>query len=109
MPDLPPPDAPIVPQNLTVKVRGEILGFDPKVATVAVFGTVTWTWEAGNNHTIVSGGAGGPGNCASDGKFSSGLKTTGQTFSLTFTEPGTYSYHCAAHCIQFEGGTILVE
>jgi plastocyanin len=63
----------------------------------------------GTNHTVISGGGGGPGDCASDGKFSSGVQSPGGDFSVTFTTPGSYAYHCAAHCVQFEGGVIVVQ
>jgi plastocyanin len=28
---------------------------------------------------------------------------------LTFTTAGTFQYHCAAHCSQFEGGAVVVK
>ena len=32
-----------------------------------------------------------------DGRFNSPLDGKGTTFSLTFTEPGTYTYFCNRH------------
>lgn len=94
----------------TVVARGEALSFDPEQLTVKVGSTVTWSFP-GSGHSVVSGGIGGTaaGDCAVDGKFASGVKNTGETFSFTFTQPGTYGYHCAAHCAQFEGGTVVVQ
>ena len=104
-----PPDAAGGPAM--IRVRGEVLSFDPQVVTIKAGETVTWIWEASNNHSVVSGGTGGvsPGDCFSDGKYSSGVKAAGETFSYTFTKAGTYGYHCAAHCLQFEGGIIQVQ
>lgn len=42
-----------------------------------------------------------------DGSFSSGLFTPGQSFTLTFSEPGTYNYVCNIH--PGMSGTIVVE
>ena len=80
----PSPDG---PKTVAVRVRGELLGFDPKIVTIKAGDTIEWTWEASGIHTVVSGGAGGVGEaaCASNGIFSSGLKATGETFTFTFT------------------------
>jgi plastocyanin len=104
-----PPKLDSGPSNIYVSVKGEYAGFAPKIAEASVGDTVVWTWEAAGIHSVVSGGAGGPGQCASDGKFNSGVKSVGQTFSQTFTTAGNYPYHCAAHCTQFEGGVIVVK
>jgi plastocyanin len=108
-PDVAPPKLDSGASNIYVSVKGEYAGFAPKIAEVAVGDTVIWTWEAAGIHSVVSGGAGGPGECASDGQFNSGVKSVGQTFSHTFTAAGTYPYHCAAHCTLFEGGVIVVK
>lgn len=42
-----------------------------------------------------------------DGSFSSGLFNPGQSFTLTFSEPGTYNYVCNIH--PGMSGTIVVE
>jgi plastocyanin len=104
------PDTGTGPTTFMVKVRGETMSFDPESLEVKVGDTVTWVWEA-NGHSVVSGGIGGldPADCASDGKFSSGAKNTGETFSFTFTAAGSYGYHCAAHCAQYEGGRVVVK
>jgi plastocyanin len=98
------------PSTKMIKVRGETLSFDPEGLEINVGDTVTWVWEA-SGHSVVSGGKGGPNaaDCASDGKFASGVKNTGETFSFTFSTAGTYGFHCAAHCAQFEGGEIVVK
>ena len=67
--------------------------------TVPVGTTVTWVHKGNNAHTI-SG--------LEDG-FDSGLLSRGDTFSQTFTEPGTYEYLCRQHLLQGMRGTITVE
>jgi nitrite reductase (NO-forming) len=50
--------------------------------------TVTWTNdEPGMVHTVT----------ASDGSFDSGLLQSGQSFSYTFNDPGTFEYFCTPH------------
>jgi plastocyanin len=48
---------------------------------------VTWTNSEGVPHTVT----------ANDGSFGSSQLGAGDTFSHTFTEPGTYSYYCQLH------------
>jgi plastocyanin len=71
--------------------------FSPGTLTIAVGDTVTWTNADGRPHTVTS----------NDGAFDSGNLDEGQAFSFTFTEPGTYSYHCNYHD-QMQA-TIVVE
>ncbi|MHB8566496.1 MAG: cupredoxin domain-containing protein [Nitrososphaerales archaeon] len=64
-------------------------GFTPATITVVigVNNTVTWTNNDSAPHTVT----------ADDGSFSSGNMDPGNTFSFTFTTPGTYAYHCSYH------------
>ena len=65
---------------------------------------VTWTVASGSAaHTITSGS-----NCTSDGKFDSGNKKAGETFSFTFNTVGTYPYFCSYHCSMGMVGTVVV-
>ena len=72
--------------------------FDPETVTVPVGTTVTWTNKDEIPHTIAS----------SDKSFkdSSGLDT-GDSYSYTFTKPGTYGYYCTLH--PFMKGKIVVQ
>ena len=75
---------------------------NPAVDTVAVNGTVTWTWAAGADlpHSVQSTG--------SPSFTSSGiLSGAGNTYQFTFTAPGTYQYDCAVHG-QLMTGRIVV-
>jgi len=75
----------------------------PAVDTVAVAGTVTWTWtnNQGVSHSVQSQGS---------TAFSSGpiMGGNGQTYAVTFTTPGTYQYDCAVHGMAMSG-TIVVR
>lgn len=64
-------------------------GFSPVTITVVlgVNNTVTWTNNDSSPHTVT----------ANDGVFSSGNMAPGQSFTFTFTSPGTYAYHCTYH------------
>jgi len=61
--------------------------FSPADLTVSVGTKVTWTQDDSTPHTIVS----------NSGVFKSGTLNRGDKFSFTFTEPGTYPYHCGIH------------
>jgi plastocyanin len=76
---------------------------NPAVDTVAVGGTVTWTWaNAGSTpHSIQSLG--------SPSFASSAIKTgDGSTYQVQFSAPGTYQYDCAVHGTMMSG-TIIVR
>jgi plastocyanin len=72
--------------------------FQPKPLTVPVGTTVRWTNYGNHRHTIT----------ADDGSWGQKELIPHGSYSHTFTEPGTYSYHCAIHP---EGmrGTIIVK
>jgi plastocyanin len=70
--------------------------FSPPALTVAPGTTVTWTNEDDIPHTVD----------ATTRAFRSGALDTAQSFSFTFTIPGTYAYYCALH--PHMTGTIVV-
>ena len=61
--------------------------FSPATLAIAAGDTVTWTNEDAVAHTATS----------TTGAFDSGLLDQGESFSLTFTTPGTYDYLCTPH------------
>jgi len=61
--------------------------FDPDEVPVAVGGTVTWTNDGRNPHTVI----------ADDGSFDSGRMEAGDTFTLAFDEPGVHRFYCRYH------------
>jgi plastocyanin len=76
---------------------------NPAVDTVAVGGTVTWTWTNAGNvpHSIQSLG--------SPSFMSSAVQTgDGSTHQVKFSTPGTYQYDCAVHGTMMSG-TIVVR
>ncbi|MBS2532031.1 cupredoxin domain-containing protein [Catenulispora sp. NF23] len=82
------PAAPAAPvAGNTVSIMN--FAFSPAALTVAAGTTVTWTNKDSDAHTVTSQGAGGP--------LGSAALATGQSYSYTFTKPGTYSYLCTIH------------
>jgi len=75
---------------------------NPAVDTVAIGGTVTWTWTStqGMAHSVQS--LGSP-------TFASSaiMSGDGQTYSVTFTTPGTYQYDCAVHGTAMSGRVVV--
>ena len=61
--------------------------FSPATLTITAGDTVTWTNEDAIAHTATS----------TTSAFDSGLLNQGESFSLTFTTPGTYDYLCTPH------------
>ena len=76
---------------------------NPAVDTVAAGTTVTWTWTStgGTAHSVHS-------EEAPTFTSSSILTGNGQTYTFTFTTPGTYQYDCAVHGDAMTG-TIVVQ
>jgi plastocyanin len=91
----PPPVATVsvVPDPATIGT------FRPPSITIAAGQSVTWMFQDVNPHTVT----------ADDASFSSaqtGL-ANGQRYSHTFTQPGTYAYHCFIHPQMH--GTVTVQ
>lgn len=61
--------------------------FVPARVEIDPGGSVVWQHDGGNPHTVT----------ADDGSFDSGTMSTGQTFSRSLDQPGTYSYYCRFH------------
>lgn len=75
---------------------------NPAVDTIAVSGTVTWTWvnTSSTPHSVQSNG--------SPSFTSSALKTgSGQTYTFTFPTAGAYVYTCAEHPGQMTGRIVV--
>jgi plastocyanin len=75
--------------------------FDPAQITVEPGTTVTWVQNGDNGHTTTS----------YDGLWDSGMLPggSGQTFSFTFDDPGTYDYYCIPHEDLGMVGTVTVS
>ena len=75
---------------------------NPAVDTVAIGGTVTWTWTStqGIAHSVQS--LGSPAFASS-----AIMSGDGQTYSVMFTTPGTYQYDCAVHGTAMNGTVVV--
>jgi len=71
--------------------------FAPATLTIAVGDSVTWTNADAVVHTATS----------TSGAFDSGDLATGESYTLTFSAPGTYAYLCTPHPTMT--GRIVVE
>jgi amicyanin len=78
------------------KVTIDNFTFNPQTLTVKAGTTVTWTNQDDIPHTIANPPA-----------FRSKALDTEQSYSFTFTTPGTYKYFCSLH--PHMTGTIVVE
>jgi len=72
-------------QTVDVAIRG--FAFQPQTITVPVGTTVRWTNQDSVAHTSTS----------KNGVWDSGSLRQGQSFSFTFTKPGTFPYFCTIH------------
>jgi plastocyanin len=86
--------------------------FVPDTLNISVGDTVRWTW-AGSGHSVTSGPP-----CVADSQYCSPddmncaagiLSNVGTVYQHTFAVPGTYSYHCAAHCVIGMTGVVNVS
>lgn len=74
--------------------------FSPSAVTVDAGDTVVWTNTGAAPHTATS-------DAGQADSWDSGTLGTGQTFSHTFSTPGTFTYFCAIH--PFMRGTVTVR
>ena len=86
--------------NINVTIQDNF--FAPNEVTVNVGDTITWTNNGAAPHTTTSGTICPIGN----GKWDSGILLSGQSFSFTFTQAGTFPYFCSIHCFT---GTVVVN
>jgi plastocyanin len=72
-------------RSVTIKIAN--FAFNPGVTTVSVGTAVTWTNNDDDAHSVV----------ADNKAFRSSPLDTGDSYTFTFTAPGTYAYHCGLH------------
>ena len=89
--------APAGPAVATTAVSINNFAFAPVAVTVKVGATVTWTNNDEEPHTVFS---------STGGMKSPVLASNQNTYSFTFTAPGTYEYNCTIH--PFMHGTVTV-
>jgi amicyanin len=71
--------------------------FSPATLKIKAGTTVIWTNKDSVAHTVTA---------TSGGHFNSGRRERNQTYSFTFSKPGTYKYVCTIH--PFMKGTVSV-
>lgn len=71
-----------------VEVKIDNFSFSPGTLTIAPGTTVKWTNRDDIPHTVVSN---------DKTTFKSKVLDTDDSFSFTFTKPGTYGYFCSVH------------
>lgn len=76
-------------QAATFQVHMSGYAYGPAQLTIKVGDTVTWTNHDKAPHDSVT--------TAGPAQFRSPMLSQGQTWSFTFTQPGTYSYYCTVH------------
>jgi amicyanin len=81
------------------KVNINNLVFSPADITVKKGTTVTWTNSDSVAHTVTADTGSGP---------NSQMLENGQSYSFTFNEVGTFSYHCTPHP-QMQGSVKVTE
>ena len=86
--------------------------FVPDTLNISVGDTVRWTW-AESGHSVTSGPP-----CVPDSQYCSPndmncfpgtVSDIGFVYQHTFTQPGTYSYHCIVHCVIGMTGVVNVS
>lgn len=86
--------SPVHAQAMTISIQN--FAFQPATLSVPVGTTVTWT----NNDTVAHT------STSDSGVWNSGTLAPGQSYSYTFTQAGSFPYHCMIH--PFMHGTIVV-
>jgi len=91
----PTPTATPISGQANVNISG--FAFAPQTLRISIGTKVTWTNNDSVNHTVTS----------QDNLFNSGTIARSATFSFTFTQSGTFDYHCQIHPSMT--GKIIVE
>lgn len=86
----------IAPSEVDVRIAG--MQYSPAPLKVRIGEQVVWQNADGMPHTVTS---------SDGGPLDSGQLAKGNTYSFTFTEPGTYEYYCTYHPSM--RATVIVE
>ncbi|HWU00558.1 MAG TPA: plastocyanin/azurin family copper-binding protein [Terriglobales bacterium] len=101
--EVPATEPPAVPPTQSAALANHVdidnFDFAPMTLTVTVGTQVTWTNHDDIPHTVVS--------ADTPPAFKSPALDTDDSFSVTFSKPGTYSYFCSVHPKMV--GTIVVK
>lgn len=86
-----------IPAEITVNIKN--LSFAPPTLDIKVGTKVTWINSDNVPHTVTSD---------SGNLLNSRTLSPGQSFSFTFTNPGSTSYHCAIHTMM-KGNVVVTN
>lgn len=73
--------------------------YQPSILTIPAGTTVQWINKGGEAHTVTS----------SDGLFTGDLGPMNGSFNFTFSQPGSYEYHCDVFDYHVMAGKVIVR
>ena len=73
----------------------------PAVDTIAAGDSITWAWNAAGSHSIQSTGT------PDIFRNSVVMSEANDTYTVTFRNPGTYTYQCAVHGAAMTGRIVV--
>ena len=99
---------------IVIKMMDMPASFEPAITTVKAGDTIVWQNTGGQLHHVTTDPASAlkkndvaiPAGAKA---FDSGFLKPGDTFSETFSVPGTYRYTCAVHEAKGMSGLIIVQ
>ncbi len=74
---------------------------NPAVDTIAAGDSITWAWNAAGSHSIQSTGT------PDIFRNSVVMSEANDTYTVTFRNPGTYTYQCAVHGAAMTGRIVV--
>jgi plastocyanin len=80
------------PAGAETQAEIKLFMYKPATLDVKTGTTVIWTNQDAIEHSVTAGTPGTPSNA-----FDSDFFVQGESFSFTFTQPGTYDYFCKRH------------
>lgn len=80
------------PAGAETQAEIKLFMFKPATLDVKTGTTIVWTNQDAIEHSVTAGTPGTPSNA-----FDSDFFVQGESFSFTFTQPGTYDYFCKRH------------
>jgi plastocyanin len=98
-------NTPVSTSGNAATITVQDFSYSPATVTIKAGTTVLWVNNGPSAHTVTSdsglwdsGTLGTPsGSMGSTGYGTTGGTTAGGSFQRTFTQPGTYGYHCTIH------------
>ena len=88
----------VASESLAVSISGQAGGYSPSDPVAQLGTTVTWTNDDTMTHTVTD----------KEAQFDSFDIAAGESFSITFTEVGTFNYYCKYHPMM-EGSITVVS